>query len=142
MPAPSCAIRSPSRVLSDVGRSVVGSVTMHPTADKTISDLTFDIYVFTEAPTAFLLLYFNITLDVDPTDRMIYEILVDREPAQSHWLLPEVTKAGELPDGWFSAVQDCVWLRKHVLPGGYFRPDIASTSGKRAFHRPRIVSVL
>jgi hypothetical protein len=95
---------------------------MHPTADKTISDLTFDIYVFTEAPTAFLLLYFNITLDVDPTERMIYGILVDREPEQSHWLLPEVTKAGELPDGWFSAVQDCVWLRKHVLPGGYFRP--------------------
>ena len=122
MPAPSCAIKSPYQVLPDAGRSLVGSVTIDPTSDKSVPYLTFDVYVFTEAPTATLLLYFNMTLDLDPTDPMNYDILVDGDLVQTHRLVPEATKTGELPNGWISAVQECVWVRKHVVAGSSFRP--------------------
>ena len=122
MPAPSCIIKPQYRVLPDAGKSLTGSVTMHPTSDQSLSYLSYDFYVFTEAPRATLLLYFNMTLDLDPTDPMKYDMLVDGKPVQIHRLVSEPVDAGELPDGWLSAVQECAWVRKHTIGEGSFRP--------------------
>jgi hypothetical protein len=122
LPAPSSVIISPYRVLPDVGKSPAGSVTMDPTSDKILPYLTYDVYVFTEAPTTTLLLYFNMTLDLDPTDPMNYDMLVDGDLVQTQRLVSKAAKAGELPDGWISAVQECAWVRKHVLAENSFRP--------------------
>lgn len=95
---------------------------MDPTSDKILPYLTYDVYVFTEAPTTTLLLYFNMTLDLDPTDPMNYDMLVDGDLVQTQRLVSKAAKAGELPDGWISAVQECAWVRKHVLAENSFRP--------------------
>ncbi|CZR51052.1 uncharacterized protein PAC_00927 [Phialocephala subalpina] len=47
-----------------------------------------------------------------------YDILLDgNQVMQAHRLLSEPVRVGELPDGWASAVQDCIWVRKHKLAG-------------------------
>lgn len=122
IPSASCSIEPPYRALPEAGKSPTGSVALDPSSDHALSYLTYDVYVFTESPTAELLLYFNMTLDIDPTDPMKYDVVVDGSPVQTHQLVPDPAKAGELPDGWDSAVQDCVWVRKHEFDGNQFRP--------------------
>ncbi|KAJ0161110.1 hypothetical protein CTA2_6764 [Colletotrichum tanaceti] len=104
------------RVLPECGRTPSGAVTV-AAADSTAAPpppprLAYKFYVFSETANPVLLLYFNMTLDLDPADPMTYELQVDDGPVRTHRLLPEST---DLPDGWFHAVQDCVWLRNHDL---------------------------
>lgn len=120
IPASSCVIKSQYRALPDVGRSVAGSVMMHSTPDQSLPYLLYDFYVFTEGSTATLLLYFNLTLDLDPTHPMEYDIQVDREPPHTYRIVLEPVDVGGLPDGWSSAVQACVWVRKHTISKGSF----------------------
>jgi hypothetical protein len=122
IPASSCVLEPPNRVLLEAGKSSTGSLALDPASGQSLSYLTYDVYVFTDSPMAELLLYFNMTLDLDPTDLMKYDILVDGNTVQTHRLVPDPEEAGELPDGWDSAVQDCVWVRKHKFDGNRFRP--------------------
>lgn len=121
MPASSSAIKLPYRFLPSAGRSPAGSVTIDPTSDLVPTYLTYNFYVFTETSKADLLLYFNMTLDHDPINPMMYDVLVDNS-VRTHRLAPESGKAGELPQGWFSAVQDCAWVKKHPLDSNSLRP--------------------
>jgi hypothetical protein len=122
IPASSYIVEPQYRALPDAGRSSAGSVTTHPTPRQSLPYLSYDFYVFTEASTATLLLYFNMTLDLDPTHLMNYDIQVDGNPAHRHRVVSEPVGIGGLPDGWFSAVQACVWVRKHTIAEGSFKP--------------------
>lgn len=67
-----------------------------------------------------LLLYFNMTLDVDPADPMSYDLCFDGGLTTRHRLLEEEeSDDAELPSprGWLKAVQDCVWIKEHALKG-------------------------
>lgn len=84
--------------------------------------LNCDFFTFSDASKpdsrARLLLYFNMTLDVDPTNPMSYDVSFDDGPKTCHQLL-EVDESDdpELPSprGWLKAVQDCVWIKEHAL---------------------------
>jgi hypothetical protein len=137
IPASACVTGHPYRVLLDAGKSQTGSVALHPVSDQAVPYLKFDVYVFTKSPTAELLLYFNMTLDIDPADPMKYDLVVDGSQVQTYQLIPDPAKDGELPDGWDSAVLDCIWIRKHKFEGTQFRP------GKHSIQlRPRHSNLL
>ncbi|KXH28747.1 hypothetical protein CSAL01_10842 [Colletotrichum salicis] len=106
------AHRSPQdlRVLPDCGRTPEGAIVLVPGAES--AELTYKFYAFSQTASLSLLLYFNMTLDLDPADPMSYDLQVDNGPVQTHRLSP---KTSDLPEGWFYAVQDCSWLRRHGL---------------------------
>ena len=87
------------------------------TGEDLPSFLEYRIYTFTTTPLLRLHLYFNMTLDLDPADQMMYDLQIDDGEITSHRLVPEPQRKGELPDGWYFAVQDCVWKRDHGLDG-------------------------
>ncbi|OHE90903.1 hypothetical protein CORC01_13788 [Colletotrichum orchidophilum] len=98
------------RALPECGRTPAGAIVAVPGVET--SALVYSFYVFSQTARPSLLLYFNMTLDLDPADPMSYDLQVDDGPIQTHRLSP---KTNDLPDGWFYAVQDCSWLRKHDL---------------------------
>jgi hypothetical protein len=121
IPAPSCILAPSYRVLPEAGRSSTGSVALSPASDEGMFYLTYHTYFFTNTRTLELLLYFNMTLDIDPSYPMTYNILVDGN-LQTHQLASESTKDGELPEGWSDSVQSCVWVKKHMFSGNNFGP--------------------
>lgn len=76
--------------------------------------LSYTFYVFSQATSPTLQLYFNMTLDFDPEDTMAYHFQVDEESG-GMWPLLEKEDRADHPEGWFHAVQDCNWLRTHNL---------------------------
>lgn len=121
IPASSCNFAPSYRFLPEVGRSSTGSLALNPSSGHALCHLTYDTYFFTKSPTFEVLLYFNMTLDIDPSNPMTYDILVD-DKLQTHRLVHESKKDGELPEGWAEAVQDCVWVKKHMFLGDKFEP--------------------
>lgn len=118
IPASSCQIGLPYRALPEVGKTPSCSVALDPSSDDADSYLTYGVYVFTHASSTELLLCFNMTLDFDPSQAMEYDILIDGH-LQTHRLLEAPEIAGELPDHWAGAVQDCVWIKKHKIESGF-----------------------
>ena len=124
-----CGLTTSYRHLREVGRLSTGSVALDPSHEKhevsqimsKMHYLTYDAYFFTNTRTLELLLYFNMTLDIDPSVPMTYDILIDGN-MQTHKLIPESTNDGELPEGWAEAVQDCVWVKKHQFSGQNLGP--------------------
>ncbi|KAJ0297597.1 hypothetical protein COL516b_010650 [Colletotrichum fioriniae] len=98
------------RALPECGRTPEGAIVLDPGTES--AELTYKFYVFSQTASPSLLLDFNMTLDLDPVDPMSYDLQVDGGLLQTHRLSP---KTNDLPDGWFYAVQDCAWLRKHDL---------------------------
>lgn len=101
-------------VLPELGRLDSGSIVADPGADEAGS-LLYDVHIFEHAPSSHLELHFNMTLDLDPSDPMTYDVSVDDGTVTTHRLVPEPATRGELPSGWHQAVQDCVWVRRHAL---------------------------
>ncbi len=77
--------------------------------------MEYPVYTFTGNCPSKLVLYFGMTLDLDPADLMSYDIQIDDGQVQTHHLASKLEPKGELPDGWFFAVQDCIWKREHIL---------------------------
>lgn len=83
----------------------------------------YDIFMFSDlsqpGTRARLLLYFNMTLDTDPSHPMSYQLRVNQGPTISYNLLEEDSGEGDpelpSPQGWLKAVQDCVWIKEHSL---------------------------
>lgn len=116
------------RFLPDTGRSPRGSITLQPEVGH--EDITFAEYkffVFSDTKTTgspSLTLYFNMTLDLDPSDPMTYEYCIDDGSVCRERLLEaEPPSDPELPspEGWLTAVQDCVWKKQHKLA-----PDVVA----------------
>ncbi|KAL2401663.1 hypothetical protein ABEF93_007752 [Exophiala dermatitidis] len=106
------------RILPEIGRLGSGSVAINPTRAENATEpscLTYDAYVFGNEQDATLNLYFNMTLDLDPASLMQYDIGIDGGTMQRHRLVEDPCRPGELPPGWYHAVQDCVWRRKHAF---------------------------
>jgi Gylcosyl hydrolase family 115 C-terminal domain len=120
IPAPCCDFAPSYRVLPEVGRYSTGSIALHPDSGQQSDYLKYDTYFFTKPNTFEILLYFNMTLDVDPNHPMEYDLLVGDE-LKTHKLVPQSAKDGQLPEGWDEAVQNCVWVKKHVFSGEKFR---------------------
>jgi hypothetical protein len=93
--------------------SIDPKVTTSQHADPAV--LSYKFYVFEGLEQATLRLYFNMTLDLDPTNPMEYDVGLDDEPMTRYRLVDEPLQAGELPPGWRDAVQDCAWLKEHPL---------------------------
>ncbi|KAH8898131.1 hypothetical protein GQ53DRAFT_711240 [Thozetella sp. PMI_491] len=112
--AASCSPQLPYIALPEVGSHGIGSVTtITPPSDMPF--LSYQIYTFTSSSAPRLLLYFNMTLDIDPADPMTYDVQIDGGSITNYRLVPEPKTKGELPDGWYFAVQDCFWRREHEL---------------------------
>ncbi|KAK1992339.1 hypothetical protein LX36DRAFT_617718 [Colletotrichum falcatum] len=115
------------RVFPECGRTPAGAVAVEPGAvgDQPPPRLAYKFYAFSRAARPTLLLYFCMTLDLDPADPMAYELRVDDGPPRTHRLLlppPPPPETADLPDGWSRAVQDCAWARSHDLGGSDFGP--------------------
>ncbi|OJJ47353.1 hypothetical protein ASPZODRAFT_132347 [Penicilliopsis zonata CBS 506.65] len=91
--------------------------------DSTDTLLEYSVYTFTERSTAEMLLYFSMALDTDPTNPLAFHVWFDDDSYGETRLIEAPATAGDLPEGWSTAVQDCVWRRSvmlgHVAPGSH-----------------------
>jgi hypothetical protein len=113
------------RLLPDTGRSPRGSITLRPgVRPECAGSAEYKFFVFSDTQTTgppSLVFYFNMTLDLDPSDPMMYEYCInDGEIHRERLLEPEPARDPELPspEGWLTAVQDCAWKKVHKLPPG------------------------
>ncbi|KAJ5953484.1 hypothetical protein N7454_000380 [Penicillium verhagenii] len=112
-------IKAPYNHHPDLGRGDEGSVTIDSSALSTGSSVPFleyPFYVFTLCEMPTVTLYFNMTLDLDPDHKMLYDIKINDQHSASHILVGESTGETKLPaEGWSDAVMDCVWKKSHCL---------------------------
>ncbi|KAL1869359.1 hypothetical protein Daus18300_005571 [Diaporthe australafricana] len=113
------------RLLPDTGRSPQGSISLRPdNGTQSPSFVDYQFFVFSDTRStgpASLVFFFNMTLDFDPSDPMTYEYRIDDGDIHQERLLePEPARDPELPspEGWLTAVQDCMWKKQHRLDAG------------------------
>lgn len=114
------------QVLPDVGRSTLGSITLNPTLEGSEPGLlAYKFFKFSPTSVGDLVLYFNMTLhQFPPSETMMYEFSIDNGATHRQNLLDVDPVPGDpelpAPEGWLTAVQDCVWRKKHRvdLSGG------------------------
>lgn len=107
------------RSLPYLGRLDTGAVSIEPGITEP-PFLVFPVYTFEDATQAHIELQFNMTLDIDPLDTMSYELQLDDGEVKVTRLVAEPDWQGDLPPGWYHAVQDCVWSRRHDV--GHVKP--------------------
>ncbi|TDZ21574.1 hypothetical protein Cob_v005627 [Colletotrichum orbiculare MAFF 240422] len=99
------------QVLPECGRTSAGAICAVHDQKTPVEPLEFKFYVFSQSRAPRLALHFNMTLDLDPAQLMSFDVQLDDGPLQTRQLLQKSDKSGDLPVGWFEAVQDCAWLR-------------------------------
>ncbi|KAK9852257.1 hypothetical protein MYU51_008663 [Penicillium brevicompactum] len=104
----------------DLGRRSEGAVSLVDDIGHESSDVPFleySVFLFSSSPSPSIILYFNMTLDVNPAHPMYYELGFDTWPTGSHRLLSaDGDKKTKLPaEGWTDAVMDCVWKKTHSV---------------------------
>lgn len=136
IPPTACQHVGPSyRLLPDVGRSPEGSIARDPAADGSDPQwLDYKFFTFgAPAGTCDLVLYFNMTLCQDPPhETMRYAFSLDDGGVVTQNLLDDDPVRGDpelpSPEGWLTAVQDCVWRKTH-------RVDLKSSdAGEHVLH--------
>lgn len=108
------------QILPFLGRLETGAVALlpHAKASTTTSYLDYDFFTFTTPKTPVTLtLYFTLTLDIDPTNPLSYEVIIDDYSYGFHRLMEDPERAGLLPQGWNQAMQDCVWTKVIIVCG-------------------------
>lgn len=88
-----------------------------------IRRINFNVFLFSDtfrpASRARLLLYFRMTLNIDPFNPMTYDIGFDRKYVIRHHLLDHDSEEEDpdhpSPQGWVTAVQNCRWIKEHDL---------------------------
>lgn len=109
---------SPYIRLPALGRQDAGSVALPNDLDVGNPDglpfLRYDIYTFGDRKDVNLELHFNMTLETDPDKRIEYDIRWDNGETWKYRLTEDPSDGGD-PAGWSTAVQDCVWKRRHSL---------------------------
>ncbi|KAJ5595740.1 hypothetical protein N7450_002198 [Penicillium hetheringtonii] len=100
----------------DLGRANEGSITIRTQIPQeySIPFLEYPIYIFSHRKQATVTLYFNMTLDLDPDQRMSYDLGLNGQEPTFHYLLSDTKVPDKLPaKGWLDSVMDCVWRRTH-----------------------------
>lgn len=123
IPAPAGRnLEASHRFFPDTGRSPQGSISLRPdNGPRSPSFVDYQFFVFSDTRStgpASLVLFFNMTLDFDLFDPMVYEYCIDDGDVHRERLLePEPARDPELPspEGWLTAVQDCAWKKQHKL---------------------------
>ncbi|KAJ5645604.1 hypothetical protein N7507_011615 [Penicillium longicatenatum] len=112
-------IKAPYVHHQELGRGNQGSITIGSDAlgiETAVPFLEYPIYTFSAQELTNITLYFNMTLDLDPNDKMSYDVGIDNQPSTSHTLVRESTGKAKLPaEGWLDAVMDCVWKKTHHI---------------------------
>jgi len=107
------------QVLPKVSRLGFGSLVVDRASSAKSSaelpDLVYEIYTFGSKTTATLTLYFNMTLDLDLDETMQYNVSLGDLHLEKQRLVKEPANKGELPPGWYTAVQDCTWKPRHEV---------------------------
>lgn len=109
------------RSLPYLGRLDTGALSIEPGTTGP-PFLVYPVYTFEDAVQAHIELQFNMTLDIDPSDIMTYELQLDDGEVKVIRLVAEPDRQGDLPPGWYHAVQDCVWSRRHDV--GHVKPGL------------------
>jgi hypothetical protein len=122
IPASAAKFQGPYLVLPETGRLLQGSVVLREPFTNPTDFLTYNVYLFNSSSAAKLVLYFNMTLDLDPHNLMQYDLQLDSENLETHRLVGDPIRAGELPPGWYYAVQDCTWKQTHDFKGTNMQP--------------------
>ena len=122
VPAYGMSTNPPYKHHPELGRGSEGAVTLgdFDRLDGNAAPfIEYPVYLFSHSNPSTVILYFNMTLDIDPAQRMSYEIGIDDQPTEFHNLLVDPGQSkGKLPaGGWSDAVMDCVWKRKHTVAG-------------------------
>jgi hypothetical protein len=122
VPAYGMSTNPPYNHHPELGRGSEGAVTLGDSDHLDGNEapfLEYPVYLFSHSIPSTVILYFNMTLDIDPAQRMSYEIRIDDQPTEFHNLLADPGQSkGKLPaGGWSDAVMDCVWKRKHIVAG-------------------------
>lgn len=120
IPAPGLGMKEPYQHHPELGRAAEGSVTIAHSVpiDDSIPFIEYPVYIFSHTSPATIILYFNMTLDIDPAHQMSYEIGIDDQSTIFRYLLPVSAKPNKLPaEGWLGSVMDCVWRRSHDIEG-------------------------
>lgn len=116
IPAANHVIPQPYIHHPELGRGDTGAITVLVKDPGTVPFLEYPIHLFSQPPTSTLSLYFNMTLDIDPANRMSYELCIDDGPIETHELVTPSDNKAKLPaEGWLQAVMDCVWCKDHVI---------------------------
>ncbi|OQE28433.1 hypothetical protein PENSTE_c003G00332 [Penicillium steckii] len=118
IPASGLGIKEAYQHHPDLGRADEGSITIR--REFLLKDntpfLEYPIYVFSHTKRATVILYFNMTLDLDPDQRMSYDFGFDGQESLFYSLLSEARVPNKLPaEGWLDSVMDCVWQRTHEV---------------------------
>ncbi|KAJ5741074.1 hypothetical protein N7493_000946 [Penicillium malachiteum] len=105
--------------LSRTGAGAVGLKKPIGDVDK-IPSLHYPFFTFTPMSEAVLTLIFTMTMNVDPTDPLKYDVCVDDYDPSTYRLVPDAPNPGEappgdLPAGWFNECPTGVWTRKHKI---------------------------
>ncbi|KAJ5301787.1 hypothetical protein N7508_006650 [Penicillium antarcticum] len=122
IPAYGMGIKPPYHHHPELGRGSEGAVTVgicDPLKGNEAPFLENPVYIFSHSSSSTVILYFNMTLEIDPAQRMSYEIGIDDQLAKFHNLLadPGQNKGKILAEGWSDAAMDCVWKREHSVTG-------------------------
>ncbi|ETS85424.1 hypothetical protein PFICI_03449 [Pestalotiopsis fici W106-1] len=102
------------RTLPFLGRTDQGSVSVEPgRTDPPF--LVYTVYTFQDVAEAHVELRFNMTLDIDPSDKMTFDVQIDDGGVETYRLVTDPERKGELPPGWYHAVQDCTWTHRQSI---------------------------
>jgi Gylcosyl hydrolase family 115 C-terminal domain/Glycosyl hydrolase family 115 len=98
-----------------IGRTISGSVALVELHELDVPYLEYPLFLFSTPASVTIILYFTMALDAHPENSLSYNIQFDETAHDGIRLLK--TKLGEdLPEGWSTAVQDGVWIRRHSFP--------------------------
>jgi hypothetical protein len=103
------------KLLPYIGRTSSGGLSLAESYQPSMPDITCPVFFFTDPIEVKVELYFTMTLAYQTEEFLGYDIGFDYHNQESVPLLQSQSKA-DLPEGWSSAVQDGVWVRKHTFP--------------------------
>ncbi|KAF2823241.1 hypothetical protein CC86DRAFT_328373 [Ophiobolus disseminans] len=103
-----------------LGREASGAVSFRMPSGSGVKgcELLYPFFTFTATTAAYLHVYFTLTLDAHPASPVLYGLSLDGKDVETHRLVQQPKKPGELPTGWMESVMDCVWIRIHQLDLG------------------------
>lgn len=100
-PSRPSSVQTAYRTLPFLGRTGPGGVELARMPDNKLEEpipfLKYSFYIFAETSRVFVFQYFNMTMDIDPTNALTYDVSLNDGPYTTHRLVEVPKKPGELP---------------------------------------------